>query len=29
MYGLESGAVEGWLVFLEAGRIVRVEDAST
>jgi ATP-dependent helicase/nuclease subunit A len=27
MYGIAAGAVEGWLVFLEAGRIVRVEGA--
>jgi ATP-dependent helicase/nuclease subunit A len=24
MYGIDAGAVEGWLVFLEAGKIVRV-----
>jgi ATP-dependent helicase/nuclease subunit A len=28
MYGIDPGAVEGWLVFLEAGRIVRVDDGA-
>jgi hypothetical protein len=28
MYGLAGDAVEGWLVFVEAGRIVRVGDGA-
>jgi ATP-dependent helicase/nuclease subunit A len=28
MYGIDAGAVEGWLVFLEAGRIVRVDSGA-